>query len=248
VLEIVYNYIGLYNGGGEMRVLVVEDEMSLQKALCNGLKKYGYAVDPANDGKQALELIDIYPYDLVVLDLNLPKMNGMDVLKEVRKTNKGLRVLILSARAEVEDKISGLDAGANDYLSKPFHFKELEARIRALLRREFIQKDSVHTHENVKINTALKCVTVNEQKVELTKKEYSILEYLFMNKDRIVSAEELIEHVWDSEADLFSNSFKVHINSLKKRLAKYIGDKELIKNTRGLGYFITKEFADDTTK
>ncbi|OZB90984.1 response regulator transcription factor [Paenibacillus sp. XY044] len=231
-----------------MRILVVEDEMSLRKALCNGLKKYGYGVDPANDGEHALELIEIYAYDLVILDLNLPKMNGMDVLREVRKTNKQLRVLILSARTEVEDKISGLDAGANDYLSKPFHFKELEARIRALLRREFIQKDAVHTHGNVTMDTALKYVTVNGQRIELTKKEYSILEYFFMNKGRIMSAEELIEHIWDGEANLFSNSFKVHINSLKKKLAKYTGDKVLIKNTRGLGYFISKEYADETAE
>lgn len=231
-----------------MRVLVVEDEVSLQKALCNGLKKYGYAVDSANDGKQALELIDIYPYDVIVLDLNLPKMNGMLVLREVRKTNMSLRVLILSARSEVEDKISGLDAGANDYLSKPFHINELEARIRALLRREFIQKDTVLTHGNVKIDTALKRVSVNDRKVEFTKKEFAILEYLFMNKDRIVSAEELIEHIWDSEVGLFSNSFKVHINSLKKKLAEYIGDKELIKNTRGVGYFIAKEYAHATAE
>jgi DNA-binding response OmpR family regulator len=231
-----------------MKILVVEDEMSMQKALCNGLKKYGYAVDPANDGEQALELIEINPYDVVVLDLNLPKIDGIEILKEIRKTKWELKVLILSARAEVEDKIIGLDIGANDYMSKPFHFKELEARIRALLRREFIVKETVLTHGNVKIDTALKCVMVNEQKVELTRKEYAILQYFFMNKNRIVSAEELIEHIWNSEADQFSNSFKVHINSLKKKLADYIGDKELIKNTRGLGYFVAKEYADETAK
>lgn len=231
-----------------IRILVVEDEMSMQKALCNGLKKYGYAVDPANDGEQALELIEINPYDVVVLDLNLPKINGIEVLKEIRKTKRELRVLILSARAEVEDKIIGLDAGANDYLSKPFHFKELEARIRALLRRDFMLKDTVLVHGNLKINTALKYVTVNDQTIELTKKEYAILEYLLMNKNRIVSAEELIEHIWDNETELFSNSFKVHIHSLKKKLSEYIGDKELIKNTKGLGYYITKECADETTK
>jgi DNA-binding response OmpR family regulator len=230
-----------------IRILVVEDEASLQKALCSGLRKYGYAVDLAEDGEQALELIELNPYDVVVLDLNLPKINGMEVLRKVRITNKELRILILSARAEVEDKIAGLDTGANDYLSKPFHFKELEARIRALLRRDFIQKDTVLTHGNVTIDTALKCVTVNDQKVELTKKEYAILEYLFMNKDRVVSAEELIEHIWDSEVNLFSNSFKVHINSLKKKFIEYIGEKELIRNTRGHGYFVTKEYADETT-
>lgn len=223
-----------------MRILVVEDEKTMQKALCNGLKKYGYAVDLANDGEEALKLIEINPYDVVVLDLNLPKIDGIEVLKEIRKTKLELRILILSARAEVEDKITGLDTGANDYLTKPFHFKELEARIRALLRRNFSQKDTVLTHGNVQINTSLKCVIVNDQTVELTKKEYAILEYLFMNKDRIVSAEELIEHIWDNESDLFSNSFKVHIHSLKKKLDKYICDKELIQNTRGLGYSIVR--------
>ncbi|MBB6673698.1 response regulator transcription factor [Cohnella nanjingensis] len=231
-----------------MKILVVEDEMSMQKALCNGLRKYGYAVDPANDGELALELIEINPYDAVVLDLNLPKIDGIEVLKEIRKTKWELKVLILSARAEVEDKITGLDIGANDYISKPFHFKELEARIRALLRRQFIQKETVPSHGDVKIDTAFKCVFVNEQKVELTRKEYAILEYLFMNKDRIVSSEELIEHIWNSEADLFSNSIKVHINSLKKKLAEYIGNKELIKNTRGVGYSLRKEYADEIIK
>ena len=231
-----------------IKILVVEDEVSMQKALNNGLKKYGYAVDTAGDGEQALELVEINSYDLIVLDLNLPKIDGIEVLKRIRKSNQELCVLILSARAEVEDKIIGLDTGANDYLSKPFHFKELEARIRALLRRDFIQKDTVLTHGDIKIDTAMKCVSINDQKVELTKKEYTLLEYLFMNRNRIVSAEELIEHIWDSESDLFSNSFKVHINSLKKKLAVFIGNRELIKNTRGLGYSVTKEYADETVK
>jgi DNA-binding response OmpR family regulator len=226
-----------------MKLLVVEDEASMQKALRNGLKKFGYAVDAAGDGEQALGLIEINTYDLIVLDLSLPKIDGIEVLKIIRKTDQELRVLILSARAEAEDKIIGLDTGANDYLSKPFHFKELEARIRALLRRNFIQKDTVLTIGDIKVDTAQKCVQVKDQKVDLTKKEYAILEYLFMNKDRIISTEELIEHVWDSEADLFSNTFKVHINSLKKKLSEYIGEKELIKNTKGLGYFISKEYA-----
>ncbi len=229
-----------------MKILVVEDETSMRKALCNGLKKFGYAVDAAFDGEQALELIEINIYDLIVLDLNLPKIGGIEVLRTIRKTNQELRVLILSAKAEVEDKIIGLDTGANDYLSKPFHFKELEARIRALLRRNYIQNDTVLTFSDIKVDTAQKCVLVKDQKVNLTKKEYAILEYLFMNKDRIVSAEELIEHVWDSESDLFSNTFKVHMNSLKKKLSEYIGEKELIRNTRGFGYYIAKEYADET--
>ena len=229
-----------------MKVLVVEDELSMQKALTKGLKKCGYAVDPAGDGEEALRAIEINTYDIVVLDLNLPKIDGIEVLKEIRKTKKDLRVLILSARSEVEDKITGLDMGANDYLSKPFHFAELEARIRALLRREFSEKDTVLSHGDIKIDTAMKAVSEGCRKVELTKKEYAILEYLFMNKNKIVSAEELIEHIWDSEADLFSNSFKVHINSLKKKLSGYTGGRELIKNARGLGYTLVKEYSNET--
>lgn len=229
-----------------MRILVVEDELSMQKALRKGLEKCGYAVDSAKDGEEALNLIEINPYDAVVLDLNLPKVDGMEVLRDVRKTDNELKVLILSARSEVEDKIIGLDTGANDYLSKPFHFKELEARIRALLRRDFIQMDTILTHGDIRIDTALKTVCANGRNIELTKKEYAILEYLFMNRGRIVSAEELIEHVWNSEADPFSNSFKVHINSLKKKMAECTLGRELIKNTRGLGYTISKEYADET--
>lgn len=231
-----------------MKILVAEDELSMQKALTKGLKKCGYAVDSASDGEEALELIELNSYDLVVLDLNLPKIDGIGVLQKIRKTDNDLRVLILSARSEVEDKIIGLDTGANDYLSKPFHFKELEARIRALLRRDFIQKDTVLSHGDIKINTAMKLVYVNDRKVGLTKKEYAILEYLFMNKSKIVSTEELIEHIWDSETDLFSNSIKVHINSLKNKLSEYTGNRELIKNTRGLGYTIAEEDVDETFK
>lgn len=231
-----------------MKLLIVEDEASMQKALCSGFKKFGYAVDAASDGEQALELLEINHYDAVVLDLNLPKIDGIEVLKRIRRSNHELRVLILSAKYEVEDKIAGLDTGANDYLTKPFHFKELEARIRALLRRDFVQKDSIIQYANIEINTSHKIVTIDNNKIDLTKKEYSILEYLFMNKNRIVSAEELIEHIWDSEADMFSNSFKVHINSLKKKLSEYIGEKELIKNTRGYGYSISEDYNNENTK
>ncbi|GGD88522.1 response regulator transcription factor [Paenibacillus nasutitermitis] len=232
-----------------MRILVVEDEARMRKALCNGLKKYGYAVDAAVDGEKALELVEINTYDAVILDLNLPKIDGIEVLKGIRSMNLELRILILSARAAVEDKIMGLDTGSNDYLAKPFHFKELDARLRSLLRRDFIQKDTILTYGDIKIDTALRSVTVRNHKIELTKKEYSILEYLFMHKDRIVGTEELIEHIWDeNKADLFSNSFKVQLNSLKKKLVPYTGDKELIKNTRGFGYSLAKEYADETVQ
>ncbi|MFC0331939.1 response regulator transcription factor [Paenibacillus sepulcri] len=224
----------------ELKVLVVEDDLSMQKAIGTGLRKFGYAVDAAPDGEKALQLAQVNEYDAIVLDLNLPKIDGIDVLTEIRKNNQEIKVLILSARSEVEDKIAGLDTGANDYMAKPFHFKELEARLRALLRRKFILTDTRIAHGDLQIDTALKQVYVRNQLIDLTKKEYGILEYLMMHKDKIVGAEEIIEHVWDSQTDLFSNSFKVHINSLKKKLALHLGKQEIVKNARGLGYFIAE--------
>jgi DNA-binding response OmpR family regulator len=223
-----------------LKVLVVEDDRSMQKAIVTGLRKFGYAVDAASDGEEALQLAVVNEYDAIVLDLNLPKVDGIEVLKEIRRLDREIKVLILSARSEVEDKIEGLDSGANDYMAKPFHFKELEARLRALLRRRFILTDTRLVHGDLQIDTALKRVHVRNQMIELTKKEYGILEYLMMNKDKVISAEELIEHVWDSQTDLFSNTFKVHINSLKKKLGAHLGDQEIVKNVRGLGYFLVE--------
>lgn len=224
----------------KLKVLVVEDDLSLQRAVSKGLRKFGYAVDTASDGEEALQYVEVNEYDAIVLDLNLPRMDGIDVLRAIRERNQELKVLILSARSEVEDKIDGLDSGANDYMTKPFHFKELEARLRALLRRQFIMKDTFLTHGELRLDTAMKQVYVIERKIDVTKKEYGILEYLMTHKDKVVSANELIEHVWDSEADLFSNSFKVHINSLKKKLGVHYGEKEIIKNIRGQGYFMAE--------
>ncbi|MFK7692642.1 response regulator transcription factor [Paenibacillus sp. HJGM_3] len=223
-----------------MKVLVVEDDLSMQKAIATGLKKFGYAVDVAADGVEALHRADVNHYDAIVLDWNLPRIDGLDVLRAIRKNDEEVKVLILSARSEVEDKIAGLDTGANDYMAKPFHFKELEARLRALLRRKFILTDTRIAHGELQIDTALKQVYVRNQSIDLTKKEYGILEYLMLHKDKVIGAEEMIEHVWDSSTDLFSNSFKVHINSLKKKLAVHLGDQEIVKNIRGHGYFIAE--------
>ena len=221
-----------------MKILIVEDDLSTQKAIRNGLVTFGYAVDTASDGEDALILFEINEYDAVVLDLNIPKLDGIEVLREIRKVNQELSVLILSARSEVESKILGLDTGANDYLAKPFHFRELEARLRALMRRKFIQLDTILTHGKLRVDTTQKNVSVNGKKIELTKKEYSILEYLMLHKNRPVSTEELIEHIWNSEVDLFFDSCKVHINTLKKKLSPYLNDMENIQNTRGVGYYL----------
>ena len=164
--------------------------------------------------------LEVNEYDLMILDLNLPYLDGLDVLREIRKTNRAIKILILSARTEIEDRVLGLDLGANDYLIKPFDFLELEARIRTLLRWHFIQQPSVLECGGIILDTTAKTVWLSGQLVSLTKKEYAILEYLMAQKGKVISAEELIEHVWDSEVDLFSNSLKYHIHSLKKKLRK----------------------------
>lgn len=231
-----------------MKLLLVEDEKMLAKIVLKGLKKCGYAVDHAEDGEQAIEFYEVNQYDLLILDLNLPKVDGIDVLKYIREKDKETKVLILSARFEVEDRIIGLDTGANDYLVKPFDFNELEARIRCLLRRSFIDNDVILTFENIKVDTAKKYVLINDLVVDLTKKEYSILEYLISNKNKVISAEELMEHIWESDVDLFSNPLKFHIHSLKKKISSVLGEKEIIRNIRGQGYIISEEVGDRNVK
>ena len=216
-----------------MKLLIVEDETTLLQALSKGFRKLGYTVDATEDGEQALDFYFDNQYNLVVLDLNLPKIDGLDVRKEIRTENKETPVLILSARSEVQDKIIGLDMGANDYLAKPFHFDELEARVRALLRRDFKTADTVIICGEIKIDTALKKVFWNEIEIQLTKKEYGIFEYLMLRKSRIVSGEELIEAVWESDAYVFTNAFKVHINAMRKKLPE-----DFIKNVKGQGYYV----------
>lgn len=219
-----------------MKILLAEDEKLLSSAIAKGLKKVGYAVDQTYDGEEALEYLEINKYDLLILDLNMPKVDGITVLKTLRGTDTELKVLILSARSEIEDKVQGLDCGANDYLAKPFDFEELTARIRNLLRWSFTYKESLLICGGLELDMLGKAVSVDSLPINLTNKEYSILEYLMFHIGKVISAEEIIEHVWDSEVDLFSNSFKYHMHSLKKKLSAGGGD--CIKNIRGQGYVI----------
>ena len=220
-----------------MKLLIVEDEEDIRQALCRGLKKKGYGVDEAGDGQEALALHEINQYDLIILDLNLPLIDGMGVLQTIRAKDTQTKVLILSAKWAVEDKVEGLDLGANDYVVKPFHFAELEARIRSLLRRQFNQQQSVLVYGPLAVDTTSRTAQIKGQPLELTSKEFAILEYLLLHKGQTISAEQLIEHIWDSETDLFSNAIKVHISTLRKKIAMY-WDYEVIKNIRGAGYLI----------
>lgn len=222
-----------------MRLLIVEDEEDLREALFYGLRKCGYAVDSVGDGAEAVELCEINDYDLVVLDLNLPGLDGMEVLTRIRKQERPAKVLILSARSMLSDKIDGLDGGASDYLTKPFHFEELEARIRMLLRRSFVQKEAVLARGGLRLDTNTKTAAFGKKPLEFSMREFAILEYLMVNMGRPVSAEELLEHVWDSEADPFSNQVKVYISVIRRKLLT-VTEEEIIENVRGAGYLIKK--------
>ena len=172
--------------------------------------------------------------------MNLPKVDGLSVLKQLRQTDRDTRVLILSARSEVSDKVEGLDLGANDYLSKPFHLAELEARIRSLTLRQFIQQDVLLTCGSLTFDTCSRIAKAEDKELSLTRKETGILEYLLANQGRPVSQEELIEHVWDNSVDVFSNSIRVHISALRKKLRESLGF-DPIRNKIGEGYLIEKE-------
>ena len=220
-----------------MRILVVEDERAMCETIVRSLKRLAYSVDFCFDGEKALHLLETEKYDLVVLDLNLPGRDGMSVLRTLRQTDRETRVLILSARSEVADKVDGLDAGANDYLSKPFHLDELEARIRSLTLRQFTQHDILLTCGELTFDTKARTASVKEDVLNLTRKETGILEYLMVNQGRPVSQEELIEHVWDNSVDTFSNSIRVHISALRKKLRLSLG-YDPIRNRIGEGYLM----------
>ena len=218
-----------------MHILIVEDERALCDTIVRRLRRLAYSVDFCYNGNKALELIEVERYDLILLDLNLPGADGMTVLRTLRETDHETRVLILSARSEVTDKVDGLDAGANDYLAKPFHLAELEARIRSLTRRQFTQHDVVLSCGDLAFDTKARTASVAGQVLTLTRKETGILEYLLLNKGCPVSQEELIDHVWDNSVDNFSNSIRVHISSLRKKLRAALG-YDPIRNRIGEGY------------
>ena len=223
-----------------MRLLVVEDEKKLCDMIAKSLHLAGYEVDTCNDGEQALDMIYAEMYDLIVLDLNLPGMDGMDILRELRKENEETKVLILSARSQIADKVEGLDSGANDYMEKPFHLQELEARIRSLTRRKFVQKDVCLESGGIKFDTVRREAYAKGKMISLTRKENGILEYLLLNPGRPVSQEELMEHVWDASVDSFSGAIRVHMSSLRKKLKAELGYDPIL-NKVGEGYKIREE-------
>lgn len=220
-----------------MHLLIVEDEADLCSSIAEGLRLDGYEVDTCQDGLEALELCGVESYDLILLDLNLPGLDGMEVLRRLRAEDSETRVLILSARGQIQDKVEGLDAGANDYLTKPFHFEELEARVRSLTRRRFIQEDVCLLCGEVSFNTKSRTACAGGQTLALTRKEAGLLEYLLLHQGQVISQEELMEHLWDGSVNSFSNSIRVHVSSLRKKLRNALG-YDPIQNKVGQGYLI----------
>ncbi|HVB76014.1 MAG TPA: response regulator transcription factor [Ktedonobacteraceae bacterium] len=208
-----------------MRLLVIEDELDIAHALVRGLKREGYAVDVAYDGKQGWRLAEINEYDLLILDLHLPEMDGLEVCRRLR-ANQHLHepdksspyILMLTARSQPHERVIGLDYGADDYLVKPFHFAELCARIRALLRRDLRARAPLLQYQDLKLDPTARIIWKNNRHLELTSKEYGILEYLLRHQGEVISQETLLEHVWDMQVNPLTNTVRVHINSLRRKL------------------------------
>lgn len=220
-----------------MRILVAEDDRPVASFLKKGLEAEHYAVDIVPDGQEALYMAEEYDYDLVLLDLVLPKMDGLQVLQRIRNRKKNLPVLVLTGRSRVEDRVKGLDLGADDYMVKPFAFRELTARVRALLRRGDIPADFKLQVGDLALSLVERSVVRGERKIELTPKEFSLLEYLMRNQGRAVSRPMIIEHVWNFSFDTMTNVVDVYINYLRKKVDGGETQK-LIHTVRGVGYRI----------
>jgi DNA-binding response OmpR family regulator len=223
-----------------MRILVVEDEAKVASFIRRALEEESYAVDACGDGAHGLDLARAGCYDLIILDLMLPGMPGLDVLKVLRKEQVAAPVLILTARSELDQKVKGLDAGADDYLTKPFAIEELVARARALLRRGTGEAAGVLQVDNLVLNPATREVTRGGKRIELTAKEYSLLEYLLRNAGRILTRPMIAEHVWNQDFDTFTNVIDVYVNYLRNKIDRG-QERKLIQTVRGSGYTLKAE-------
>jgi two-component system copper resistance phosphate regulon response regulator CusR len=220
-----------------VRLLVVEDDVRLADLLARSLREAGYAVDIARDGESAVTQVAVNDYDAMVLDVALPRKDGFAVAREVRGRGKALPILMLTARDAVRDRVAGLDAGADDYLTKPFDLQELHARVRALLRRMPEMAPSVLTVGDLVVDVAAQSASRGGQALTLTTKEYVLLEYLARNAGRVVSRADLVAHVWDENHDPLTNAVEVYINRLRKKVDA--GRAPLIHTRRGSGYVLT---------
>jgi two-component system OmpR family response regulator len=220
-----------------MRLLVVEDDVKLVRALERGLQREGYAVDSAYTGEEALSQASVNDYDAVVLDVMLPGVDGFSVCEALRRRERWMPVLMLTARADIDDRIRGLDAGADDYLVKPFDFGELLARLRALIRRGPSERSPVREVGDLRVDPATRLVTVAGHQVELTPREFAVLEFLAAHAGEVVSRTQLLEHVWDHDRDGSPNVVDVYVGYLRKKLEHPSG-RALIRTVRGVGFVL----------
>ena len=218
-----------------MRILTVEDEKKVAAFIKKGLEEETYAVDIATDGEEGLYLGEQNQYDLIILDLMLPKINGLDILSSLRSQNIETPILLLTAKDSVEDKVEGLNQGADDYLTKPFAFSELLARIRVLLRRGKAESKTTLEISDLTLNLVSHKVSRGNEEIELTGKEYSLLEYFMRNQEKVLTRNMIAEHVWDYNFDTFTNVIDFYVNHLRKKIDKNFSTK-LLHTLRGVGY------------
>ncbi len=219
------------------RILVVEDEEPITAALERGLTKLGYAVDVAYDGAEALEKATVNKYDVICLDLNLPRIDGVEVCRRLRAQRYSGAIIMLTARSAIRERVEGLDSGADDYLVKPFAFSELAARIRALTRRESTLREPTLRVKGLELDPNTNKVRREGVEIHLTPKEFALLYYLARNAGRAVSQEELLEHIWDENTNPFTQTVKVHMNNLRRKINEGF-DEPLIETIRGKGYVL----------
>lgn len=221
-----------------MKILIIEDEKQVAENLKEGLEQHMYNVDVAYNGKDGHYLTLEYDYDIIILDLMLPDINGEDFCRNLRDEGSKSFILMLTAKKQLDNIIQGLDSGADDYLTKPFEFSELLARIRALLRRSSGHKGNILSAVDITLDTGKEEASIGSREVQLTRKEYMILEYLLRNKGQLVSRNQLLEHAWDRNVDIFTNVVDTHIKNLRKKLGK---SGNYIKTIYGSGYRILDE-------
>jgi heavy metal response regulator len=222
-----------------MRILVIEDEKKVASFIKKGLEEEHYAVDTSYDGETGLYMADVNEYDLIVLDLMIPKIDGLEVLKRIRSNKNNVPILVLTAKDTVEDIVKGLDSGCDDYLTKPFNFVVFLARIRALLRREKIEKEPLLKIADLTLSPVTHKVTRRGKEIELTSKEYALLEYFMRNPDKVLTRTMISEHVWDYHFDSLTNVIDVYVNYLRRKIDKDFEPK-LIHTIRGVGYIMKR--------
>ncbi len=227
-----------------MRVLIAEDDPKLGPLIQKGLTAQGYAVDLCASGDAALQMIFSVQYDVMVLDILLPEINGLEICRKMRSAHITTPALLLTARGGIEHRIEGLDSGADDYMEKPFDFRELEARLRALLRRNGPTKSAILQFADIKMDTVTREVKRGNRLIQLSSKEFALLEYFLRHPKQALSRTLIIEHVWNFEADIFSNVVDVYVKTLRRKLTEN-GEPDVIHTVRGVGYQVSDPMPDD---